>query len=287
MNRSVLQAGSFLLTLAVAGLFAGRAEAQESPAATGAPAEEPASASPEPSAPPPPAPAAPTPPAAAAGCNGAPCETPPPEEKESDGGGLFGPFRVGPIVGVGFPNFLNYGVTAKLAKIVGVGINAGHIFDTRMPLMGEASVSYNEIDLYGRLYPFAGGFFVGAGVGYETARGTLSKSAKSLSGLAQLPPGLSKDVNIASTGSVKALILTPQLGWLWSFDFGLAIGVDVGAQIPIAPSQISMKTTVPSSVPEPVRTTIRNTANATLRDTLKTVGKTPLPMMNLRIGWLF
>jgi hypothetical protein len=81
------------------------------------------------------------------------------------------------------------------------------------------------------------------------------------------------------------MVLTPQLGYLYTAKIGFSIGMDIGAQIPIAPSQVEFESTVkPAEVRQlqPVRDQEKK-----VRDTLEAIGRTPIPTVNLRVGWLF
>ena len=121
------------------------------------------------------------------------------------------------------------------------------------------------------------------------AQGSL-KERFSLSGF-QIPPGLlppgyvlPDSVEYTSSGSVRAMVLTPQIGYLHTFGSGFSVGFDLGAQIPIAPSEISVESSIKpkelAQLPE-----FQETEKA-VRDTLEKVGATPLPTVNFRIGWL-
>jgi len=191
--------------------------------------------------------------------------------------GLFGPVRWGPVVGTGVPNVLSFGVTAKLWGYAGLGFNYGMIPDMQLSFYGHATVRYREYDAYARIYPFKGGFFFGVGMGRHSVQGTIVNDFQ-----APLPSG-NVPYTLTSTGSVQSTIVTPQIGYFRNFDFGLALGVDVGAQIPVAAGNITFDSGVPPAVPAQYVAP----AEQQVVDTLKTVGKTPIPAVNLRVGWLF
>lgn len=221
----------------------------------------------------------------------APAET----KSPTDQGGIFGPIRLGPLISVGLPNLLNFGGLIKITPYFGAGLNVGLIPTLRIAFYGEATLAYQEYDVYGRIFPFAGGFFIGTGVGYEQVRGTL-RSHLDLSaytqGQTQIPPGilppgytLPSSFDYDSRGSVRTLVLTPQLGYLYTSKAGFTAGLDVGAQIPIAPSQVEFESTVqPAEIRQlqPFRDQEKK-----VRDTLEAVGRTIIPTVNFRIGWLF
>jgi hypothetical protein len=265
-----------------------------------APVAPPRTATPPP-APPPPAPSPPAPstppaasprpvsvPPAAAGTTRPPPPAPPaaaPKPKpddEDDTDGIFGPFRIGPVVGVGVPNVLNVGATAKLTRFLGFGVNVGVIPKVRVSLYGDATLSYQEYDAYGRLYPFGGSFFLGAGVGYATMKGTYQSAetvpAQTVGGV-QIPE---TSLTFSSAGTVRSLVLTPQIGFFKTYGSGFSIGLDFGAQVPIAPSEIQLSTTYPSQLPAGYQ----SDSDKKVRDTLERVGQQIVPTVNLRIGFL-
>jgi hypothetical protein len=216
-----------------------------------------------------------------------PLAPPPPksneDEKEDDTDGVFGPFRIGGLVGVGLPSVLSFGGAIKLTRYFGAGLNIGLIPTIRISLYGEAELSYQEYDIYGRIFPFGGMFFVGAGVGYATIAGSL-RSSYDLRAYPNL--GLPPEVSIESEASVRTLVLTPQIGLQHTFGSGLTLGIDAGAQIPLAPSEIEFETRLPSWVPQPVIDQYVEPNNQKVRDTLDTIGRAIVPTLNLRVGFL-
>lgn len=207
------------------------------------------------------------------------------DEKKKDRGGLLGPFRLGPVVGVGLPNLLSFGGQLKITRFFAAGVNVGLIPTVHLALYGEATLEYQEYDAYGRLHPFGGALFLGAGVGYERVTGTLAKDLD-VSAYQALAPGLPPQLALRSEGSVQTLVVTPQLGIFHTFKPGFSIGLDVGAQIPIAPSDVKFATEVPPSVPQELVDALVTPNDEKVRSTLDRVGQSPLPTFNVRIGWL-
>ena len=213
---------------------------------------------------------------------------------DEDSGGLFGPIRLGPMVGVGLPNLLSFGGLLKVTPYLGGGLNIGLIPTVRVKYYGDATLLYQEYDIFGRLFPFGGGFFLGAGVGYEVVKGTMSDQMDTSAYTNLLPPGLSipNPLTYQSAGTVKTLVLTPQIGYFYTTSIGFSLGIDIGAQVPIAPSQINFKshlippTGTPTALADQMNTQLRDPADQKVRNTLQTVGRTPLPTINLRVGWL-
>jgi hypothetical protein len=205
-------------------------------------------------------------------------------DEEDDTDGVFGPFRIGGLVGVGLPSVLSFGGAIKLTRYFGAGLNIGVIPTISISLYGEAELSYQEYDIYGRIFPFGGMFFLGAGVGYATIKGSL-RSSYDLTTETRLPRELRQEVFIESQASVRTLVLTPQLGLQHTFASGFTAGIDVGAQIPLAPSEIEFETDLPDGIPPEIIDQYVEPNNEKVRDTLETIGRAIVPTLNLRIGW--
>lgn len=202
--------------------------------------------------------------------------------KDDESNGLLGPFRIGFLIGTGLPEVANLGAQMKLTRFIGAGINVGLIPTVKISYYGDATLKYQEYDAYGRIYPFGGAFFLGAGVGYANIKGTLTKNF-SLS-----PWNLPGSIDVTSDATVRTLVLTPQIGFMKIFDVGFAIGVDIGAQIPIAPSNVDFNTVapgVPDVLANEFQTRYINPNDEKVRSTLEKIGRTPLPTFNFRIGW--
>lgn len=208
-------------------------------------------------------------------------------EGKDDSHGVFGPFRIGPVIGVGLPRFLSFGGAIKLTKYLGAGINYGIIPEVQFAYYGDATVRYQGVDIYGHIHPFGGGFFLGAAVGYAHARGTYEEQFQN-----------PLDANAApfpytSEATVQTLVLTPELGYFFTFKSGFTMGVEVGLQIPIAPSKIDFKSRVnyPSGWSDELKQVIQTQyvepTDARVESTLEKVGQTILPTIGIKMGWLF
>jgi hypothetical protein len=202
-------------------------------------------------------------------------------------------FKIGPVAGVGIPSVVSVGGTLKLTRFLGAGANIGIIPKVKLSYYGDATLSYQHYDIYGRLYPFGGGFFLSGGAGYATVDGTLS-STKTVAA-----QGFSGTVNYDSKGSVRTLMLTALIGYFYTTSIGFSFGVDAGAQIPIAPSKVSYASSykVTTSVAGPLGSVAQAEAekqaapivtktDQSVRDTLEKIGRSTLPTINLRIGWI-
>ena len=202
-------------------------------------------------------------------------------------------FKIGPVVGVGVPSIISFGGTLKLTRFLGAGVNIGLIPKVKLSYYGDATLSYQHYDIYGRIYPFGGGLFLSGGAGYATVDGTLTSRQTVAAS------GFSGTVDYNSKGSVRTLMLTALIGYFYTTKIGFSIGVDAGAQIPIAPSQVSYASEyhVTTTAPAPVAAAaqaefdrqalpIKQRADKSVQDTLEKIGRTTLPTLNLRIGWI-
>jgi hypothetical protein len=194
---------------------------------------------------------------------------------------------------VGLPGFISIGGMLKLTSYLGFGVNLGLIPSMHIAYYGDATLAYQEYDAHGRLFPFGGGFFLGAGVGYATIKGTMKstfdtaayQSQAALAGISVPNP-----LTYQSEGTVKTMIVTPQIGYFYTTDIGFSIGLDVGAQVPIAPSQVSYKshlTIPPGAVASAIQSQYVKPNDDKVRNTLDKIGRSPYPTFNIKIGWLF
>jgi hypothetical protein len=206
----------------------------------------------------------------------------PPQADEEDGDRIF---RIGALVGAGLPSVLSLNGTLKITNHLGAGVNFGMIPKIKLSLYGDAELTYREYDVYARWYPLGGPVFGGVGVGYATIRGTLSNEYD-VSPYHDLAPELPDSLEVTSRASVRTMVLTPQLGLLHTFDIGLTLGVDVGAQVPLRPSEIQVTTDLPESVPREVVDAYIAPNDQKVYDTLEKVGRTTIPTINVRIGWM-
>jgi hypothetical protein len=205
------------------------------------------------------------------------------KSKKDDGEGLLGPFRIGFLLGTGLPSIISFGGMIKLTRYFGAGVNVGLIPAIRLAYYGEAELSYQEGDIYGRIFPFGGALFAGAGVGYAHVAGSFKSTVTipPVQGVV-LPP----TAFIGSESSVRTLVLIPTIGLLHTFGSGFTIGVDAGAQIPIAPSETTFVTTISPPIHEDFQRRYVEPNENQVRDTLDTMSRTIIPTLNLRIGWL-
>jgi hypothetical protein len=194
-------------------------------------------------------------------------------------------FKIGPVIGTGIPSVLSIGGTLKITRFVGAGVNVGLIPKVALSYYGDATLSYQHYDIYGRLYPLGGGFFLQGGAGYATVDGTLSKTFDVSTA------GINTQVVYESRGTVRTLMLTALLGYFYTTKSGFSIGVDAGAQFPIAPSKVDFSSDVQTgAIPAPLvqmyKEQYMTPTDRSVRDTLEKIGRSTIPTVNLRLGWI-
>jgi hypothetical protein len=189
-------------------------------------------------------------------------------------------FRMGPMFGIGAPSVFNVGIGVRVTHHLGASADLGWLPETRVPLQDGVTVSYREYGVTGRVHPFGGAFFLGSSVGYRTLSGTLTRTVN----VPEIPGYTSgEEVTVGTSASVRSLMVTPRLGYLYTFGAGFTLGLDAGVQVPISVAEITYETRVPAAVPREYV----DLARADEERTLRSLGKQVLPSLALRMGWLF
>ena len=153
-------------------------------------------------------------------------------------------------VGIGYSDFPAF-IANPLLDVVGA--NSA----TTRATLGQ----FNAWELDLRVFPWRGRFFAGISFGRQSLQGVLSENT------AFFPKSASLDLT--------TWYMTPRAGWLWRFDPGLIVGLDVGIQVKLSSDEVV--TLPPSATPE-IRERVQNLAD---------LGASyPLPSLRLRIGWM-
>jgi hypothetical protein len=104
----------------------------------------------------------------------------------------------------------------------------------------------------GRIYPFAGSFFLGVAFGRQ-------RVSIALQGVGQ-----------PTTLDLSTRYVAPRLGWLATWSSGFSLGLDLGVQT-------AQRTDFKAGGPQ---------LSSALLDTARQYAGTPLPTLNLRLGWM-
>jgi len=184
------------------------------------------------------------------------------------------PVRIGAMIGVlSVPRPIDVEAFVRIENRFAFGISYGDLpHFVASPLLSAAGANSDtmtarlddfsafEADL--RFMPFRSAFFVGASFGRQALKGAVTESTV-------VGPQ-------TATVDTTTWYATPRAGWLWTFDRGFLLGVDLGVQLKLAGDQT---VTVPAGSPPEVRTRVQNLAD---------VGTSyPLPSFHFRVGWIF
>jgi hypothetical protein len=160
------------------------------------------------------------------------------------------------LAGVGFPHPIAVEGLATLGGVVALGADYGVL-----PSVTIAGVNTSlwSLGVDVRAFPLRGPFFVGLRAGRQHVAASTRISIESLG---SAPEALTLD----------SWFLNPRIGFLWTSRAGLALGVDAGVEIPLAPN-------VSSSLPLSL--------SPTAQRTIDTLGRNVLPTIDLlRVGFL-
>jgi hypothetical protein len=180
--------------------------------------------------------------------------------EDAEKGGLFGPVRIGAFGGVGFPRPLSIEGMIKVHDVVGIGLEYS--------LLPQMSIAGAELSFYAvngdvRILPFGGAFFIGMAGGRQHLSASTSLSLPG--SLGSTPEQVTADT----------WFINPRIGFLWTMDWGLTVGIDAGVQIPLSAS-------VTNSIPSQL------TASRSAGDAAHLFGESVLPTIDLlRLGMLF
>lgn len=183
------------------------------------------------------------------------------------------PVHVGALVGiVSLPRPADIEVIARIADLVAVGLGysdfPAFIANPLLDLAGAQSATtqarldqFNAVDLDLRVFPFRGKFFAGSSFGLQWLKGAVTESTA-------LGPQ-------TATVDISVWYATPRVGWMWRFDPGLLLQIDLGVQFKLSADRT---VNVPAIATPDIRDRVNNLAD---------LGTSyPLPSVHLRLGWI-
>jgi|HubBroStandDraft_2_1064218.scaffolds.fasta_scaffold77605_1 hypothetical protein len=244
------------------------------PPAPPPPSVTPPATAPEP--PPPPIPAAPLWPSAS---------PLPAESQASPPAPGAGPFTDGPHVGfllgvVTLPRPVAGELMVKLGAAFALGLKGSYLPELSVPGT-EAKLELKALEGIVRWFPGGGSFFLGAGFGYQSFRGSLGQTV---------------DGNeLTVTADMSGLFVQPQLGAVWILRSGFAISFSIGVQIPIPKDPVMSASYEGQSVPDQATSTIpqdvvdqAESSKKSVQSVARLIVKYPFPTLDLfRIGFFF
>jgi hypothetical protein len=176
-------------------------------------------------------------------------------------------FRIGPLVGVGFPRPLAIEGLVKIERQFGLGVE--YSFLPRMTIAG-ASTRFDAVAADARWFPFKGGFFIGMRGGRQWLTGSMTLTIQQVG-------------SFTETAEAATWFVNPRLGYLYTWPSGVTLGIDAGIQLPIGATYDRSGPATAAGL------TAQNTqTEATLRQIANTFGNSTTPTIDLfRLGFLF
>lgn len=174
-------------------------------------------------------------------------------------------FQPGVLVGLGLPSPLSIAGSVKYKRLLSLNLELGFL-----PAIDVSDLTIHQemFDASVRVFPFRGAFFLGFGVGEQRLTASTQQTFAGVSGTERV--------------SVSTTFLSPRLGFIKRWDFGLAIGMDVGVELPIAGETTN---NISTSQPLPPGTALSTGKATDFADRIKT---TPIPIVHLlQLGYIF
>jgi len=187
-----------------------------------------------------------------------------------------GGVRIGLMLGlITIPRPVQAELTAKLGRHISLGAQYSMLPDITPPGF-DAGLKLAAYQGVARFFPFGGSFYIGSGIGYQQLKASL--------GHTDMASGDRSEVSCDMSG----LFVSPQLGWLWVWKSGFALGLNIGAQIPL-PKDPVVKTTINGiEIPESAGDEDTNDMRDKVKTIAKVVAKYPVPNLDLlKLGFFF
>lgn len=139
--------------------------------------------------------------------------------------GLLGSVRVGPTIGIGAPDGVRFGVLAKWRGLLAAGGAFSVLPETTVPGL-DATMVRASGEIFARVHPFRGAFFLGLSGGYAQTKGTMAEDRLAF-----------RQVQRVETHAyASAFFIAPHAGFQWMIRPGMTIGCDAGLAIPLGAS---------------------------------------------------
>lgn len=165
--------------------------------------------------------------------------------------------RLGVLGSAGFPRPLAIEGLLKLERTVALGVEY-----SALPQMTISSVhtSFWAVAGDARVFPFRGPFFFGLRAGHQHLGADTSIA---ITGYGTLPASV----------TVDTLFINPRVGFLWTWEPGISLGINAGIQIPLS-------STTTDSLPTTSVSVVKN-AKSQLNQVAGSLGQTTLPTVDL------
>ncbi len=191
------------------------------------------------------------------------------------------PLRVGVMVGLlSFPRPLEAELVFKLGRWFGLGVEASFLPQVSVPAI-DGKLNLKAIQGLFRWHVFGNAFYLGGGLGYQNFQASLGETID--------------NGELKINADMSGPFVIPQLGWMWIFDSGFAMGLSFGIQIPIPKEPVVTATYNGQPVPSQASSTVpqdavneAQTTGDNVRSAAKLIVRYPFPQIDfLRLGFFF
>ena len=191
------------------------------------------------------------------------------------------PLRVGLMIGLlSFPRPVEAELTFKVGRWFGFGVQASFLPQVSVPAI-DGKLDLKAMQGVFRWYPFGNAFYLGGGLGYQNFQGSFGETID--------------NGQLRISADMSGAFLVPQLGWMWIFESGFAMGLSFGLQIPIPKEPVVTATYNGQPVPDQATSTVpqdvvneAHTTGDNFRSVAKLIVRYPFPQIDfLRIGLFF
>jgi hypothetical protein len=170
-------------------------------------------------------------------------------------------FRIGVLGGVGFPRPLAVEAMVKVERLIGLGVEYSVLPSLTI---SDVRTSFSAVAADVRVFPLRSGFFLGMRAGYQRLGGETTVVVRDFG-------------SFPVSARVETVFINPRIGFLWTWEPGITVGIDAGLQIPIG-SEISRDIPPFAEGSEPDQELMRIARN---------IGQATLPTLDLlRFGFL-
>jgi hypothetical protein len=188
--------------------------------------------------------------------------------------------RIAVLLGIiSLPRPAEIEVMVKIDRLFSLGVQYSMLPTLTVPGQ-DASLKLNATQAVVRWFPFRGAFYLGSGIGYQQLNASLGQTVQ--------------NGRLVVAADMSTVFLSPQLGWLWMWRSGFALGINLGIQIPLPRDPVVSVAFNGQPVPDDgagyppeVATAARNDKDE-VTDLARIIMKYPIPNLDLlKIGFVF
>jgi hypothetical protein len=169
--------------------------------------------------------------------------------------------RIGVLGGIGLPRPLAIEALVKIDRLIGLGVEYSVLPTITV---SDVHTSFSAVAADLRVFPLRGAVFVGLRAGYQHLAGETTVVVRDLG-------------SFPVTAEVGTVFINPRIGFLWTWEPGITLGLDAGIQLPLS-SDVTRDIPAFAEGSDPDRELMRVARN---------LGQATLPTLDLlRVGFL-